>query len=73
MLAYTVASGLPHGTIIYAKGAADELTHHIPAVGKTIEVATLDLEADPDMLLRQVSQLGARLAAEATATSVSAA
>jgi 5-methylcytosine-specific restriction enzyme subunit McrC len=73
MLAYTVASGLPHGTIIYAKGEVDEVTHHIRAVGKTIEIATLDLEADPDMLLRQIAQLGTRLEAEATGMSVSAA
>jgi hypothetical protein len=73
ILAYTVASGLPHGTIIYANGEADAVTPRIPAVGKTIEIVTLALEADPDTLLRQVARIGAGLAADAIEGSASAA
>ena len=56
-----MASRLPEGTIIYAKGEADAVRHTIAAVGKTVEIAILDLSLAPDDLLSQVSDLAQRL------------
>ena len=66
MLAYCVAAELPSGLLIYA---ADELErteprrYQIRNAGKNIEVASIDLEGQPDDILKEVSRLADRVKA----------
>lgn len=57
ILAYTIASGLPGGILIYAAGEADEVTHQIRHAGKTIRVMTLDLQGTPDTILTRIDDI----------------
>ncbi len=69
LLAYTVATHLPAGLLLYAHGEAEEATHHVSAIDKTLLVRTLDLSGTPQEILRQISAVAAlirRLAQDAT-------
>ena len=61
MLAYTIATGLPGGLLIYAHGEADRAAHVITRAGKRIEVVTLDLRGTPDDVLAQITLLSRRI------------
>ena len=64
MLAYCVAADLPSGLLIYP---ADELErtephrYQIRNTGKTIEVASIDLQGQPDNILKEVARLAERV------------
>ncbi len=69
LLAYTVATHLPAGLLVYAHGEAEEASHRVPAIDKTLLVRTLDLSGTPQEILRQISVVAAlvrRLAQGAT-------
>ena len=61
-LAYALAAGLPSALLIYAhddQDRIDPVTYDIPAVSKRIqiEVDVLDLQGQPDQILRRVKRL----------------
>lgn len=57
VLAYTVATGLETGLLIYAEGEVEEHVHDIQGVDKKIEVRTLDLSLEPDHLLTSIRSI----------------
>ncbi len=57
LLAYTIATQLPAGLLVYAQGEGEQVEHEVTAAGKTLVVRTLDLAGTPDDILTQVSQL----------------
>ncbi|MDE2695791.1 MAG: hypothetical protein OXH97_04650 [Chloroflexota bacterium] len=57
MLAYCVASDLPSGLLVYAADEHEPTSHVIRHVGKTIEVAALDLSGEPDAILNDVKRV----------------
>ena len=64
MLAYCTAADLPSGLLVYAAGQEDTPgTYKIKHAGKTIEVASLDLEGTPEDILGEVRGLAARVRA----------
>jgi 5-methylcytosine-specific restriction enzyme subunit McrC len=66
MLAYCSGFGLRDGTLVYAHDPDEaERTHHLVG-GTTISVRTVDVEAEPDKLLRQVDALATALIVGAT-------
>ncbi|HWI94541.1 MAG TPA: hypothetical protein VNS60_00580 [Solirubrobacterales bacterium] len=61
LLAYTTATELPWGLLVYAAGEAPERMYRIAAAGKEVEVRTLDLDRDPELVLSQVGEIAARV------------
>jgi 5-methylcytosine-specific restriction enzyme subunit McrC len=57
LLAYTIATQLPGGMLIYAADEAIPVDHQIPLAGKHLRVATLDVHDQPDDILTRVRQL----------------
>jgi 5-methylcytosine-specific restriction enzyme subunit McrC len=73
MLAYCGAYGLDRGYLVYAKDSGTEpTTHTVRNLGTRIEVFPLDVELQPDRLLKQVDELAGRVAASAMPVSVAA-
>ena len=63
MLAYCTALSLKRGFLIYAKDAGEKpATHHIRNAAAVIEVRTLDVEVEPELLLRHVDVLADEIA-----------
>lgn len=60
-LAYTIATNLPGGLLIYAHGEAEPAAHVVTQAGKRIDVVTLDLRGTPDDVLAQISLLALRI------------
>ncbi len=54
LLAYTVATDLPTGMLIYAKGEEEPAVHEIAHAGKTLIVTALDLAGDVDAVLGRI-------------------
>lgn len=61
LLAYTTALDLPCGTLIYAKGEADEVVHKVRHSGKSLEVSALDLSGTLEDILARVKKLSYRI------------
>ena len=61
MLAYSTASDLPGGILIYAVGEADAAGYIIKYVSKRIEVFTLDLSESLDHILTRIETLACRI------------
>ena len=61
MLAYCTGFGLGDGTLIYAHDPGQNDRTHQLIGGTTIRVRTVDVEAEPDELLRQVDVLATAL------------
>jgi 5-methylcytosine-specific restriction enzyme subunit McrC len=57
MLAYTVATDLPAGLLIYAAGEGEPVVHEILNAGKRLAVTTLDVEGTPDRILGDIRRL----------------
>ena len=73
MLAYTLAFGLDHGWLVYAREPERQSVEHVIAsAGKTLIVTALDVSRDPDDLLAEVDVLAARLAAGADSLAIAA-
>jgi 5-methylcytosine-specific restriction enzyme subunit McrC len=62
MLAYCTALKLRYGHLIYAEGAGDAIRHEIRQADVAILGHALDLDRQPEDLLRQVSSLAGALA-----------
>ncbi len=64
MLAYCMAADLPSGLLIYAASELEPTEprrYQIRNVGKTIEVASIDLKGQPDDILEEVARLANRI------------
>jgi 5-methylcytosine-specific restriction enzyme subunit McrC len=61
LLAYTIATDLPSGLLIYAAGEAEAVTHEVLRAGKRLEVMTLDVQGTPEEILRQVERAAERV------------
>ena len=67
LLAYTTATNLPTGLLIYAAGVTDPRTHEVRFADKTLEVTALDLSGTPDQILDQISGLANNIRSSAQA------
>ncbi len=61
MLAYCTAANLPSGLLVYAKGEAASTRHRVKYANKTIEIASLDLQGQPEAILAEVGSLAKRV------------
>lgn len=61
LLAYTIATDLPGGLLIYAAGEADGAVHEIRHLGKRIDVVPLDLAGSPENILHQIDMVAGRI------------
>jgi 5-methylcytosine-specific restriction enzyme subunit McrC len=61
LLAYTTATKLSHGLVIYAAGEEVQRTYSVPLAGKHLEVRTLDLDQSPEHVLSQIDEIAARI------------
>jgi 5-methylcytosine-specific restriction enzyme subunit McrC len=68
LLAYTTATNLTSGMLIYAAGESDPRTHEVPMAGKLLEVVSLDLSGTPEDILSQMRKLAHRIRQEARET-----
>lgn len=66
MLAYIVAANLPSGMLIYPKGEAEPTSLRVAHIGRTIEIRTLDISAEPSAILDSVDRIAARVQEMAT-------
>jgi len=57
LLAYTVATNLPGGLLIYAAGEGDERFHRVVHAGKDLHVIPLDLRGGPHAILAQIDRV----------------
>ena len=57
LLAYTSVLNLPGGMLIYAKGEAEPVAHRVRHLGKSLEVAALDLSGTLDEVITRVEEL----------------
>ena len=58
LLGYTIATNVPEGLLIYAKGEADPAVHEIRMANKRLTVLALDLTGSPEDVLNQIESLG---------------
>ena len=72
LLAYTTATALPKGLLVYAAGEEAQRTIRIPAAGKEIEVVTLDLTRAPSEILDQIAGIAGIVHAHASAVPAAA-
>ena len=61
LLAYTVATGLPGGLLIYAVGERAERTYTVRHAEKQLEVVTLSIDGAPERVLERVAELAERV------------
>jgi 5-methylcytosine-specific restriction enzyme subunit McrC len=61
LLAYTIATALPGGMLIYAADEATPVEHEIPLANKRLQVATLDVRDQPDAILARVARLATEI------------
>ena len=61
MLAYSTATGLPSGLLVYAAGEGEPGVYRIRNSDKTIEVAWLNLKGTPEEILDEVDTLAQRV------------
>ncbi len=61
LLAYTVATDLPGGLLIYAAGEDEPVTHEVVYLGKELRVVTLDLSGDPAEILEQIEHVADKI------------
>lgn len=61
ILAYCTATKLPTGLLVYAAGEAGPGLHRIKHTEKSIEVTTLDLSGSPQMILKDVQRIAAKV------------
>jgi 5-methylcytosine-specific restriction enzyme subunit McrC len=61
LLAYTIATNLPGGLLIYAADEATPVEHEIPLAGKRLRVMTLDVRDQPAAILARVERVAAQI------------
>jgi len=57
LLAYTVATDLPGGLLIYAADEATPVEHDVPLAGKRLHITTIDVSGKPDEILERVRRV----------------
>jgi len=57
MLAYTTASGLSTGLLLYAQGEREPVEHRVTRSGKRIIVDSVDIFGTPEMMLQEVGRV----------------
>ena len=57
LLAYTTATQLRDGVLIYARGEAEPVTHVIPFAEKQLHVTALDLAGEPHEILAEIGDV----------------
>jgi 5-methylcytosine-specific restriction enzyme subunit McrC len=57
LLAYSIATDLPGGLLIYAAGEEEPGRHTVRNSGKQLDVVALDLAGSPDEVLRQIEDV----------------
>ena len=72
LLAYTTATALTHGLLVYAAGEETRSVIRVPGAGKEIEVLSLDLDREPQDVLQQIDRIADVVRAQASAGSPSA-
>ena len=65
LLAYTVATDLPNGLLIYAAGEDEPRTHEVKFAGKTLQVVALNLAGGPDEVLEQIQNVAVAITSHA--------
>jgi 5-methylcytosine-specific restriction enzyme subunit McrC len=67
MLAYIVAANLSSGMLIYpkVKNQAEAISLRVANIGRTIEIRTLDISAEPSEILTSIARIAARVRAMA--------
>lgn len=58
LLAYTTATGLDQGLLIYAHGEAEPREHLVLLAGKRLRVTAVNLSGAPDEILEEVARIG---------------
>ncbi len=61
LLAYTVATNLPSGLLIYASGEAEPNSYQVRFVDKSLEIVALDISGNPRQVLQQIDELADRI------------
>src|SRR5206468_3333901 len=61
LLAYTIATDLPGGLLIYAADEATPAEHEIPLAGKRLRVMTLDVRDQPTAILERVARVATEI------------
>jgi len=64
LLAYTVATDLPSGLLVYAAGEGEPVKHVVPLAGKLLQVVTLDLDVRPALLLERIREIASGIRKE---------
>lgn len=62
LLAYCSVLGLDEGHLVYVKGEHAARTHHVRGSGVCIVTHALDVQQDPEQLLRDISSLADAMA-----------
>jgi 5-methylcytosine-specific restriction enzyme subunit McrC len=57
LLAYTIATELPGGLLIYAAGEDEPAIHEVVSVPKQLEVTSLDLSGSPNQILADIARI----------------
>jgi 5-methylcytosine-specific restriction enzyme subunit McrC len=61
LLAYTVATQLAGGLLIYAKGEGESARHVVRHLGQELHVVALDLSRDPAGVLQEIDEVAGRI------------
>ncbi len=61
LLAYTTATRVDTGFLVYAAGESDPLTHTVSLAGKQLAVETLTLSNEPEAILAEIRALAGRM------------
>jgi 5-methylcytosine-specific restriction enzyme subunit McrC len=61
LTAYTIATALPGGLLIYAAEEERAAGHEVVHIGKRLELVPLDLAVPPERLLAQIDLLAMRM------------
>lgn len=61
LLAYTIATDLPGGLLVYAAGESAPAAHTIVHLGRELHVVALDLEGQPDGIIEQIAGVAERV------------
>jgi len=59
LLAYTIATELPAGLLIYAAGEGEPAVHEVVNVRKHLEVVSMDLSGNPSEILDDIARIAA--------------
>lgn len=68
LLAYSVATGLPFGLLVYAEGGSEGSQHRVPRLGKRLEVRHLELTKSPDGILADIDEIAREIRSRVEAT-----